>query len=373
MPRLLLARQNLRQSQAIPDPDAPESRPLAEGEVRLRIGPFALTANNITYAAFGEAMHYWQFFPAADAAWGCVPVWGFADVSESRAPEVAVGRRVYGYFPMGRWLVVQPGEFGRSGFNDVVPHRVPLPRVYNQYRWCDSDPGYDARREAEQALLRPLFATAFLIDDFLASAAEPFFGAGQLLLSSASSKTAWSTAFCVRQRAEAARPRLIGLTSARNRAYTESLGCYDEVRSYEEVASLGTERAALYVDFSGAAELRRTVHVHFDAALKYSASIGGTDWEHLGSGKGLPGPKPTLFFAPAQMAQRLAPPPQGWGPAGFAQRMDSAWAALMATLRDAPSPWLQVRREAGITAVQAAAARFIEGDVDPREGLMLSV
>ena len=48
-------------------PDAP----LASGQVRLRVEHFALTANNITYAAFGAAMNYWQFFPTDDDGWGC--------------------------------------------------------------------------------------------------------------------------------------------------------------------------------------------------------------------------------------------------------------------------------------------------------------
>lgn len=34
------------------------TRPLAEGEARLSVDSFALTANNITYAAFGDAMRY---------------------------------------------------------------------------------------------------------------------------------------------------------------------------------------------------------------------------------------------------------------------------------------------------------------------------
>ena len=34
------------------------ARALADGEARLRIARVALTANNITYAAFGDAMHY---------------------------------------------------------------------------------------------------------------------------------------------------------------------------------------------------------------------------------------------------------------------------------------------------------------------------
>ena len=82
--RLFIARGALDRAQLGPDPDAPAQRALAAGQVRLAVERFALTANNITYAAFGEAMKYWQVFPAGDAAMGCLPVWGFATVSRTR-------------------------------------------------------------------------------------------------------------------------------------------------------------------------------------------------------------------------------------------------------------------------------------------------
>ena len=72
---------------------------LPEGQVRVATGRFALTSNNITYAAFGEAMNYWRVFPVLhadgtpDPAWGCIPVWGFGTVVESRCPEGAAGER----------------------------------------------------------------------------------------------------------------------------------------------------------------------------------------------------------------------------------------------------------------------------------------
>src|SRR5262245_47153396 len=193
--RFQVSRSNLRESRLVPDPDAPEIRPLAEGEARLRIDCFALTSNNITYDAFGGAMKYWAFFPTGDKDWGNIPVWGFADVVESRAEGVDVGERCYGYWPMGRYLVVQPTRTGRHAFVDGAEHRAALPAIYNRIQRCAADPGYVAAQEAQQALLQPLFVTSFLIDDFLADA--QFFGARQVLLSSASSKTAYGTAFCL--------------------------------------------------------------------------------------------------------------------------------------------------------------------------------
>ena len=61
--RLLIHRSDMHRTRMAPDPDSPALRPLQPGQARLAVEHFALTANNITYAAFGEAMKYWQFFP----------------------------------------------------------------------------------------------------------------------------------------------------------------------------------------------------------------------------------------------------------------------------------------------------------------------
>ena len=370
--RFQVARTNLRGSRFIDDPDAPQARPLAEGQARLRIHSFALTSNNITYAAFGEAMKYWDFFPADDAAWGCIPVWGFAEVVESRAEGVTAGERCYGYWPMGRWLVIQPDRVGKHGFIDGAAHRAALPAVYNQIQRCDADPAYDPAQEAQQALLRPLFITSFLIDDFLAEA--QFFGAAQVLLSSASSKTAFGTAFCLSlRRGQPGVPRIVGLTSAANLDFCRSLGCYDQVLAYDALGTLDRATPSVYVDFAGNAALRRSVHEHFGATLGYSCSVGGTHWDELGAGRDLPGPRPTLFFAPAQIAKRSAPPPAGWGPAELQARIASAWRAFMRPVNDPAAPWLRVRSAQGPLAVREACLALLDGKVDARDGLMLSL
>ena len=370
--RFFVERGNLQNTRLAADPDAPELRALADGEARLRIDKFALTANNITYAAFGEAMKYWQFFPTGEADWGCIPVWGFAVVSESRAPGVEVGQRVYGYLPMGSHLVVSPGRVNAAGFVDMAPHRRELAAVYNHLAFCAADPGYRADLEGQQAVLRPLFTTSFLIDDFLAEAG--FFGARQVLLSSASSKTAYGTAFCLaRRRGEAGAPRVVGLTSAANLGFTQSLGCYDEVRTYGELGQMDPSVPCVFVDFAGNAGLRRQVHEHFAGTLAYSCSVGGTHWDALGAGGGLPGPRPTLFFAPAQVKKRSAPPPEGWGNAGLQQRIAGAWTAFMLPVNDPANPWLHIRQAGGADAVEAAYRALLAGRTDPREGCMLAL
>ncbi len=370
--RFQVSRSNLRASRLVPDPDAPGTRRLAQGEARLRIDCFALTSNNITYAAFGEAMKYWEFFPTGDAAWGHIPVWGFADVVESCADGVAVGERCYGYWPMGRYLVVQPARVNKHGFIDGTAHRAALPAVYNQIQRCAADPGYVTAQEPQQALLRPLFITSFLIDDFLDDA--QCFGAQQVLLSSASSKTAFGTAFCLSlRRGRPGAPRIVGLTSPGNLDFCRSLGCYDEVQAYDTLGAMDRSVPSVYVDFAGNAALRRGVHEHFGEALRYSCSVGGTHWDELGGGRDLPGPRPVLFFAPAQIAKRSAAPPAGWGPAELNARIAAAWAAFMKPVNDPAAPWLRVRTARGAQAVHDACLALLDGKVDARDGLMLSL
>jgi len=108
---------------------------LPEGQVRVAIHCFALTSNNITYAAFGDAMNYWQFFPvlANGAQWGRIPVWGFGSVVESRHTDVPVGERLYGYFPMSNTVDLTPARVSPISFVDAAPHRAELHPVYNQY------------------------------------------------------------------------------------------------------------------------------------------------------------------------------------------------------------------------------------------------
>lgn len=373
--RLLIARQDLHQVRWAADPDAPAARPLQDGEARLRIEHTALTANNITYAAFGEAMKYWQFFPAAEdhrAQWGCLPVWGYATVTESRCEGVAPGARVWGYYPLGTHLVVQPARVRASGFVDAAPHRAELAAAYQQYAFTATEPGWKPELEGLTAVLRPLFFTGFLIDDFLAD--NGFFGAQQVLLSSASSKTAYGTAFCLAlRRGQPGMPRTVGLTSAGNHGFAQGLGVYDQVSLYEQVAQMDPGVPTVYVDFAGNAALRRAVHERFGDKLRFSSSIGGTHWEALGSGGGLPGPRPTLFFAPAQIKKRSAPPPEGWGPDGLMQRLGTSWMAFVGATQRAADPWVRIVHHRGLDAVQAAYQAMLDGKSDARDGLMLAL
>jgi hypothetical protein len=347
--------------------------PLAEGKVRVTIEKFAFTSNNVTYAAMGDAMQYWQFYPVADAgdgvSWGRIPVWGFGTVQASRHAGVVVGERLYGYFPMSSAVDLEPGHVSVGTFSDISPHRLALHKVYNQYARCAADPFYTADTEDVQALLRPLFTTSWLIDDFLAD--NDFFGAAAngatpvLLLSSASSKTAYGTAFQLAQRAGV---EVVGLTSAGNLAFCESLGCYDRVLTYDQLDAIAPDAPSIYIDFAGNAPLRRAIHTHC-TSLRYSCSIGATHVSEMGGAKDLPGPKAVLFFAPAQIKKRS----EEWGGAVLGQRLLQSWQAFIAEVSKPVQPWLHVVHHTGPAAVQAAYMKVLGGKGDPRLGHILTL
>lgn len=347
-----------KQAQAETRTVTQEAVPLADGQVRVRVDRCAYTANNISYAAFGDAMQYWAFYPTGDEAWGNIPVWGFADVVQSGHPGVAVGERLYGYWPSASHAVLTPTRLRATGFVDGSAHRAGLAAVYNQLLRCNVDPLYTRDSEDLQALLRPLFTTSWLIDDFLAD--EAFFGAARVLLSSASSKTANATAALLHARGGV---EVVGLTSAANRAYCERLGVYHRVLAYQDLETLAPEAPAVYVDFAGNGALRRRVHTHL-LALAYSCSVGGTHVDQLAGARDLPGPRPVLFFAPAQVKKRLG----DWGPEAFEQRLADAWRAHLARVTAGPAPWVRVVEHAAPAGLSALHAQVLAGRDDPAVG-----
>ena len=147
----------------------PEALPnaLAVDQVLLKVDRFALTSNNITYAAIGEPIGYWKFFPAEDG-WGRIPAMGFADVVKSYHPDVSEGERVFGFFPMAQHLLINAGKVNNYQFVDVSEHRADTAAVYRQYTRTSTDAKYEKAYEDQHLLLWGLFMTSFLVDDLIA-------------------------------------------------------------------------------------------------------------------------------------------------------------------------------------------------------------
>jgi hypothetical protein len=348
----LVRRDDIRQCRFGEEPP-PDLEP---GQVLLEVESFGLTSNNVTYAVMGDAMSYWRFFPAEEG-WGRVPVWGFARVVASSHDSVPEGGRVYGYLPPSTHLVVSPERVADGGFVDGSAHRADLPAVYNQYTRAA---GHGGEEDDRQILFRPLFGTSFLIDDFLEE--RGFLDDAQVVISSASSKTALGTAFLLSRRDGV---RVVGLTSPARAGFVEGLEVYDRVAGYDALDGLEDGRT-VYVDISGDAGVRASVHERFGESLAYDCLVGASHWDRLGAETGpVAGPAPELFFAPDRFAKRAS----DWGPGGLQSRVRDAWDPF----GDWLSGWLRVIHGSGPADVERAYLELVEGEIDPATGYVMTL
>jgi Protein of unknown function (DUF2855) len=355
----IVARNDLQQGKFI-ETRLPDAAALPDEALLVKIDRFAFTANNITYAVLGDQLKYWQLFPAPEG-FGNIPVWGFGEVIASSHPGIEIGERLFGYFPMSTHLVIEAADVSKRGLRDAAAHRQGVAPVYNAYARVSGDPAFAGKQGDYQALLRPLFTLSFLVDDFLGE--NEFYGAGRVMLSSASSKTAYGLAHLLHARGI----RVIGLTSAGNTDFVKSLGCYDDVVTYDRVTSLPAGQPVAYVDMAGNSGLREQLHRHFGEQMKYSGIVGLT---HRKSSPDepvqvLPGAKPKFFFAPDHIRKRA----KDWGPGGFNERFGAAWSGFVPML----DQWVNVSEGRGPAAVQAVYLDTLNGRVPPDQGHILSL
>ena len=339
------------------------------GQIRLTVERFALTTNNITYAVAGEMLDYWGFFPADEPGadgkrWGRIPAMGLGSVAESAHPDIAVGGRYFGFYPMAADVVIDATPHGNA-FRDVGAHRAEHAATYTDFRDVTTDVMFRPEQADEYLLLWGVFMTSFLVDDYLADlgdADNEFVGAKQTLVTSASSKTSICLAQCLAERDD---HRSIGLTSAGNRGFVENLGLYDEVITYDEVDQLDPTVASAMVDMAGSGPLRSSIHTHFADALTASLTVGATHWQDSGGGRTLPGPTPEFFFAPGQSAKRAA----DWGHSELDARIAQAFHRLL----DTTERWLTVKHQTGPDGVEGVYRSLLDGRAEPNIGYVVSL
>ena len=354
----IVARHDLQQCKFI-ETAIPDAAGLPEGALLTKVDRFAFTANNITYAVLGDELKYWELFPAPDG-FGNIPVWGFGEVIASQHPGIAIGERLFGYFPMATHLMIEAADVSKRSLRDAAAHRQNVAPVYNAYARVSGDPAFEGRQGDYQALLRPLFMLSFLVDDFLSE--NEFYGARSVMLSSASSKTAFGIAHLLHTRKDI---KVIGLTSASNTRFVKSLGCYDEVVTYDGVTSLPADIPVAFVDMAGNSALREQLHRHFGGQMKYSGRVGLTHRSSSPDEPQLPGAKPIWFFAPDQIRKRA----KEWGPGGIEKRFSAAWSGFAPML----DQWLTVTEGRGPAAVREAYLATLNGRVPPDQGHILSL
>ena len=340
-----------------------DSGNLAEGAVRLRVDSFSVTANNITYAVVGDGFGYWNFFPPRTSrdGMGIVPMWGHATVVESHCADIAVGERVYGYLPMGSHLDVVPGNVSTSSFMDMTDYRQPMSPVYNQYSRLAADPEHDPTKEAERMIFGPLFKTGFLIEYFMRQ--EDWFGAGEVILTSSSSKTSMGLASVAKQNSP--NIKRIGLTSQSNVDFVEGTGLYDQVFTYDEIGNLPIADCVT-VDFAGNADVLSKLHEHFTDTLKYSCLVGATHIEARSSfreGGELPGARPILFFAPDHAVAFF----KEHGPVEGGKLVAQSWHGFLAAVDGT----VEIVKHSGLEAARETYLEMLSGKVDPSKGIVI--
>jgi hypothetical protein len=332
---------------------------LAEGEALIEVERCGLTANNVTYGLVGEQIGYWQFFPTPDAPeTGIIPVWGFGRVTKSNSADLAEGERLYGYFPMASHMIIAPKRTGGAVF-DTSAHRASLPAAYNAYRLTAEEPEALKAREEARAVLFPLFATSYIIADWLDD--NGFFGAEQVVVTSASSKTGFGTGAAVGM----VRPGMgrIGVTSSSRAEFVRGLNMFDEVIGYDAVRDLGADKPTAFIDMSGNAEIITAVHETFGENVKVSSIVGATHWEAPRQQASLPGAKPTMFFAPAQIQKRDAE----LGSGVFMNRALEAWLQMTDELGDQ----LTFETHTGGDAIRKVWTKMVEGEVPADRGILI--
>ena len=342
---------------------------IRDEEILLKIESFAFTANNVTYGVAGDTIGYWKFFPAAqnsDNSWGCIPMWGFAEIVESKNQNLDVGERLFGYFPAADSLVLSPVKISDHSFSDGKEHRKELPPVYNNYLRLNGESNYDPSMDPIRALLFPLHITAFCLCDSLEE--DQYLDASQILIVSASSKTAIGLAQGLADSKSS--PKVVGLTSVTNSKFVEDLGCYDEVISYDQLDKIDYSQGAVIVDMAGNREILGTLHGKLEGNMLKCLTVGMTHWDNETTaedalGQAMLRERTEFFFAPAHIQKRIG----DWGHEGYTKKTN-----LFMTARALQSKnWMQIIEIDGLENFISTYEEVVSGKINPNEGIIVNL
>ena len=131
---------------------------------------------------------------------------------------------------------------------------------------------------------------------------EKFFECDQIILTSASSKTALSLAFLLSKNKLEDKKKIIGITSDKNIKFLLNIGFYDTVIAYDSLEMELNLSKLIVVDFAGNSDYLEKIHNYFGDLLKYVCLVGLADWSSKTNFKSIPNSK--FFFAPNHAEKR---------------------------------------------------------------------
>jgi uncharacterized protein DUF2855 len=324
-------------------------RPPGRGAVLLAVERFAVAANNLTYALLGDRLGHWAPFPAASPAWGRVPAWGHAVVVDGDPELAAPGTRWSGYLPMATHVAVRAERHG-DRLRAVASERAGMLPLYRDLSPLAAEPGDGDREAVAVAMLTAVAAT--LIDDLVAAT-----GAARVVVSSATSKTALTSALLLSRRGV----DVVGITSPAHVGAAERADVYAGVLTYDDIDSLAPSPEAVYLDVAGRPPVTAAVHARLGPALRRSVAVGGSHRAaHTGpvpQSPPPPGPPVERFNTAARRDELVA------------ERGDRAVAELENRARTSVLDWAATHtaapQTAGIDSAPAVWDRVARGVVAP--------
>jgi hypothetical protein len=256
---------------------------------------------------------------------------------------------------------MKPTKVAAQRLLDGMPHRQRLPPVYNSYSRVNAEPDHDRRMDNHRMLLWPLHLTSFCLWDLLQE--ERWYGATQIVILSASSKTSIGLAFALAQDASA--PRSVALTSTRHRPFVDSLGLYEQVLGYDDLAALDSTRPTVLVDMSGDSQVLDQLRNHLGDQLQRCIRVGVTHWDQFDGAAGPGAERTQMFFAPSHIQRRM----QEWGPEVFAERSSAFVQRSMVHSHQ----WLQFTTVPGLQGLADIYPELVQGRVPPDQGLIVEL
>ena len=328
----------LRTTRVVPD-TVPAPGP---GELLFEVERYTLTSNNVTYARRGDARGYWTPFPAGEPGWGRVPAWGIVRVVDGDRALAAPGERFLGYVPMATHVLVR-AKAVPHGLRATAPERAGMDPLYRDLLGVPDD-----LDDTGLAVLPGLPAAAHLADELQ--------GAAQVVVSSASSRTATTTAVLLR----GTEVRVVGLTSASRTGDAARAEVYDELLDYDHAGEVPSAPGTVYVDVAGRPGVTAAVYRALGADLVRSLRVGVTQPDDEAP-VGLPEPAPEQFNVGGRRVEIAARIGED-GLIAFERRARDpllAWAAAH----------LEPERVHGLEDARKAWERAVDGGIGPRTAL----
>jgi len=189
------------------------------------------------------------------------------------------------------------------------------------------------------------------------------FGAAQIAITSASSKTGLGLAYLLKKNQAEHGKKIIGLTSPRNIAFVKNTGYYDEVIAYADVENQMPNDATTIVDMAGNSKLLLSVSALLEDKLKFVSLIGYTDWLAEKDFKKVPNSK--FFFAPSFAQIKY----QEWG----VEKTNQVVAEQLSLFIKEASEWLTLEFIENNNDLTKLYLEMLQGKVDPSKGCIVKL